>query len=258
MPRFAANISMLFTELPFEERFDAAGKAGFKGVEFLFPYDYAPDTLAELSHAANVQVVLFNMPPGNWEAGERGIACHPDRVKEFQDGVRKSVAYAQSLRCPRIHAMAGLRPPNVSDAAVSKTLVENLRFAATELDKAGLTLVVEPINNYDMPGFVINRSSEGLEVIKRVNAPNLKLQYDIYHMQRMEGELTMTITNHIKSIEHMQLADNPGRHEPGTGEINYDFLFSEVDRLGYGGWIGCEYKPATDTGTSLGWLAKYI
>lgn len=258
MPRFAANISMLYNDLPFKERFAAAGKAGFKAVEFLFPYDHAPDVLAETAQAARVDVVLFNMPPGDWEAGERGIACHPGRVQEFQDNVAKAVSYARSLQCPRIHAMAGIRPANVSHDDAIATLEANLRFAAREMARFDLTLTVEPINSYDMPGFVLNRSAEALEVIRRTEAPNIKLQYDIYHMQRMEGDLAHTITEQLANIGHMQLADNPGRHEPGTGEINYDFLFSVIDRLGYEGWIGCEYKPATDTTTGLAWLERYV
>lgn len=257
MPKFAANLSMQFNEFDFLERFAAAAGAGFKGVEFLFPYAYEAAELAERLQANGLEQVLFNMPPGDWDAGERGLACLLDRVGEFQDGVGKAIAYAKTLNCPRLHAMAGLKPEGADEDALRATYTDNIRFAAAEAAKANIMLVIEPINYRDIPGFYINTSAEGLEFVGEIGAPNLKLQYDIYHMQRMEGELANTIKANIGSIGHMQLADTPGRHEPGSGEINYPFLFGVIDEAGYDGWIGCEYVPAAGTVDGLGWFAPY-
>lgn len=257
MPKFAANLSMQFTEVDFLDRFAAAAKAGYKAVEFLFPYAYPADELAGRLEAAGLQQVLFNMPPGDWAAGERGLACLPDRVSEFQEGVGTAIEYARTLKCPLIHAMAGLKPEGADDAQVHATYVSNLKFAAAEAAKAGLGVVIEAINFYDIPGFYLNTSKQALAVIDEVGAPNLKFQYDIYHMQRMEGELANTIKANVARIAHMQLADTPGRHEPGTGEINYPFLFAAIDEAGYEGWIGCEYVPAAGTEAGLGWFAPY-
>lgn len=257
MPKFAANLSMQFNEVDFLDRFAAAAKAGYKGVEYLFPYAYAKDDLAAKLAENGLTQVLFNMPPGDWAKGERGLACLPDRVGEFQESVGKAIDYAKALRCPCVHAMAGIRPEGVAEDKVRATYVANIKFAAAETAKAGLTLVIEPINFRDMPGFYLNYSKQALDVIAEVGAPNLKLQYDIYHMQRMEGELANTIKANIGAIGHMQLADTPGRHEPGTGEINYPFLFKVIDEAGYDGWIGCEYVPAAGTEAGLGWFAPY-
>lgn len=257
MPKFAANISMQFTEVDFLDRFAAAAAAGFKGVEFLFPYAFSKEDLAEKRSASGVEQVLFNMPPGDWDAGERGLACLPDRVGEFQDGVGTALEYAKALNCPRLHAMAGLRPEGADESKLRETYVANLKFAAAETAKAGVMLVIEAINVYDIPGFYLNHSKQGFDIIAEVGASNLKFQYDIYHMQRMEGELANTITANIGVIGHMQLADTPGRHEPGTGEINYPFLFGAIDAAGYDGWIGCEYVPAAGTEAGLGWFAPY-
>ena len=257
MPKFDANLSMLFTEVPFLDRFKAAAEAGFRGVEYLFPYAFEKDDIAERLDKHGLQQVLFNLPAGNWEAGERGIACDPDRVAEFQDGVGKAIDYAKALGCTQVNCLAGIAPPNLEPRDALKTLAENLKFAASKLDGAGITLLVEPVNTYDIPGFFLSRSSQAIALLDLVGSPNVKLQYDIYHMQRMEGELANTIERLLPRIAHLQLADNPGRNEPGTGEINYPFLLSFIDRLGYEGWIGCEYKPRNGTKEGLGWMHAY-
>lgn len=257
MPKFAANLSMQFNEVDFLDRFKAAAKAGYKGVEFLFPYAYAKEDLAAKLAENKLEQVLFNMPPGDWGKGERGLACLPDRVGEFQDAVAKAVDYAKALKCPRLHVMAGLKPAGVAEDKQRATYVANLKFAAAETAKAGIMLVIEAINVRDMPGFYLNYSKQAFDIMAEVGAPNLKFQYDIYHMQRMEGELANTIKANIALIGHMQLADTPGRHEPGTGEINYPFLFKAIDEAGYDGWIGCEYVPAAATEAGLGWFAPY-
>jgi hydroxypyruvate isomerase len=257
VPKFAANLSMLFTEVPFEQRFVAAARAGFRGVEYLFPYALQPESIAELLRTNGLAQVLFNLPAGNWESGERGIACHPDRISEFQDGVGKAIVYAKALGCPQINCLAGIAPKGVAAEKLHQTLVENLRVAARELKHAGILLIAEPINTYDIPGFFLNRSAQAIALFDEVGSDNLKLQYDIYHMQRMEGELANTIARLLPRIAHIQLADNPGRHEPGTGEINYPFLYDHLDKIGYTGWIGCEYKPVTATADGLGWFAPF-
>ncbi|MCP5269508.1 MAG: hydroxypyruvate isomerase [Zoogloeaceae bacterium] len=254
MPKFAANLTLLFNEVDFLDRFQAAAEAGFTAVEYLFPYDYPKETLAGLLKAHGLQQVLHNLPAGNWAGGERGIACHPDRTAEFRDGVAKGIDYARALGCPQLNCLAGIAPAGVSAAAAQATLVDNLRFAAAELKQAGLHLLIEPINTFDIPGFFLNRTEQGIAIIEEVGSDNLFLQYDIYHAQRMEGELGNTIAKHLPRIAHMQLADNPGRHEPGTGEINYAWLFRHLDRIGYAGWIGCEYRPAAGTREGLGWI----
>lgn len=258
MPRFAANLSMLFTELPFMERFGAAAAAGFKGVEYLFPYAFAKEDLAaELARHGLVQV-LHNLPAGNWEAGERGIACHPERIAEFREGVARAIDYATALGCTQVNCLAGIAPAGVSAAALRETFVANLRFAAAQLQEAGIRLLIEPINTFDIPGFYLNRTAQAAEILDEVGSDNLFIQYDIYHAQRMEGELAATVARHLPRIAHIQLADNPGRHEPGTGEIHYPWLLRHIDGLGYPGWIGCEYKPATTTtAEGLGWLQAY-
>ncbi len=256
MPKFAANLTMLFNEVPFMERFAAARAAGFTAVEYLFPYAYDKQELAQALLANGLQQVLHNLPPGNWDAGERGIACHPDRITEFRDGVQRAIAYATALGCPQVNCLAGKVPDGVSQAAAQACFVANLRHAAAELEAAGIRLLIEPINYYDIPGFFLNRTAQALEILDAVNSDNLLVQYDIYHAQRMEGELAATAQKHLARIGHIQLADNPGRNEPGTGEINYRFLFRHLDAIGYQGWIGCEYKPATTTTAGLGWLQQ--
>jgi hydroxypyruvate isomerase len=260
MPRFAANLTMLFTEVPFLERFERAAKAGFGSVEFLFPYAFPADEIASRLKANKLKLVLHNLPAGDWDAGERGIACLPDRVDEFRAGVGKAITYAKALGAPQLNCLAGKVPLGASDALLRRTFVENLRFAAAELKQAGLKLLIEPINTYDIPGFFLNRTAQAIsimdEVVTDTRADNLFLQYDIYHAQRSEGELAATMARHLARIAHVQVADNPGRNEPGTGEINYGFLFAELDRLGYAGAVGCEYKPKTTTEAGLGWLEQ--
>lgn len=257
MPKLAANLSMLFTEVPFMDRFDAAAKAGFKGVEFLFPYDFDLDQIVEKIQANNIEIVLHNLPAGDWAGGDRGIGCLPDRVGEFQDGVGKAIEAAKKLGVKQLNCLAGVAPEGVAPETLHATLVSNLKFAADALKAEGIRLLAEPVNTFNIPGFFLNRTQQGIDIIKEVGADNLFLQHDIYHMQRMEGELANTIQANLPMIKHMQLADNPGRNEPGTGEINYKFLFKFIDDLGYDGWIGCEYSPKTTTEEGLGWIAAH-
>ncbi|GAB2471054.1 hydroxypyruvate isomerase [Comamonas humi] len=253
MPRFAANLTMLFTEVPFLERFGRAAAAGFEAVEFLFPYAFEPEQVKEQLVKNKLTLVLHNLPAGDWDGGDRGVACDPARVEEFRAGVATAIRYAKVLGTPQLNCLVGKRPAGVSDADLRRTTVENLRYAAAQLHEAGLRLLIEPINPFDIPGFYLNRTDEALSLIDEVGAPNLFVQYDIYHAQRVEGEIANTATKHLARIGHIQLADNPGRNEPGTGELNYPFLFKHLDRIGYTGWIGCEYKPATTTEAGLGW-----
>jgi hydroxypyruvate isomerase len=255
MPRFAANLSMLFTEVGFIDRFAAAARAGFRAVECQFPYVESAETIAAQLQKHDLQMVLHNLPAGDWAAGERGIACHPDRVDEFRQGVAQAIAYATVLGCPQLNCLAGIAPAGVTADMVRDTFIANLRFAASEMKAAGLRLLVEPINTFDIPGFYVSRTDQALELIDAVGADKLYLQYDVYHAQRMEGELGNTLVRYLSRIAHIQIADNPGRHEPGTGEINCVWLFRHLDAIGYAGWVGCEYKPATTTEAGLGWLA---
>jgi hydroxypyruvate isomerase len=256
MPRFAANLTMLFNEVPFLDRFERAAKAGFEAVEFLFPYAYAVAEIKARLDANGLTLVLHNLPAGHWDAGERGIACLPERRAEFRDGVARAIDYAGALGVKQVNCLAGKTPANASATQADDTFVENLRHAAGELGKAGIKLLIEPINTFDIPGFHLSRTHQALSIIGAVGSENLYLQYDIYHAQRTEGELAATLESHLPRIAHVQLADNPGRHEPGTGEINYPFLFSHLDRLGYRGWVGCEYKPAGSTEAGLGWRQR--
>jgi hydroxypyruvate isomerase len=258
MPKLNANLSMMFNEVEFTNRFGAAARAGFKGVEFLFPYAYDKQQLAEVARGHKLSVILFNMPPGDFEAGDRGLACDPARTSEFQAGVGKAVDYALALGCKQLHCMAGLKPRGVNEEKMRDTYIDNLRFAGRELAKHGLTLLIEAINTRDIPGFYLNTSRQAFDIMHYAAVPNLKFQYDIYHMQIMEGDLAPTIEKHVDKIAHMQLADTPGRHEPGTGEINYPFLFAHIDKVGYQGWIGCEYRPAGNTEAGLGWAEPYL
>ena len=254
MPRFAANLSMIFTEVPFLDRFERAAKAGFDAVEFLFPYAFAAADIKQRLVANKLDLVLFNTPAGDWDGGERGLACNPARIDAFRTGIAQALDYARVLGVPRLHCMAGKAPAGVAADVLRKTYVENLRHAAAELKKAGLVGLIEPINHYDIPGYYLNTTAQALSVMDEVGADNLLLQYDIYHAQRTEGELAATMQKHLAKIGHMQLADNPGRNEPGSGEINYPFLFAHIDRIGYKGHVGCEYKPAGNTEAGLGWL----
>jgi hydroxypyruvate isomerase len=254
MPKFAANLTMLFNEVPFMERFAAAKAAGFEAVEYLFPYAFDKNELAQALKANGLKQVLHNLPAGNWDAGERGIACHPDRVEEFRAGVDKAIEYATALACPQVNCLAGKLPAGVSREQAQATLVANLKFAADKLKAAGIKLLIEPINHFDIPGFFLNYTAQAAAIIDEVGSDNLYIQYDLYHAQRMEGELAATAQKYLPRIAHIQLADNPGRFEPGTGEMNYPFLFKHLDAIGYTGWIGCEYKPKTTTVEGLGWI----
>jgi hydroxypyruvate isomerase len=256
VPRFAANLSMLYTEVPFLDRFERAARSGFDAVEFLFPYAFPAAEIKARLDANGLALALFNTPAGDWEGGERGLACLPARAADFRAGVARAIEYASALGAPTVHCMAGLAPAGVDAATLRETYVGNLRHAASEFQRVGLKAVIEPINAYDIPGYYLNRSAQALSVMDEVGAANLLLQYDIYHAQRSEGELAATMERHVARIGHMQLADNPGRHEPGSGEINYPYLFEHIDRIGYNGFVGCEYKPAARTEDGLGWFER--
>ena len=258
MVKLAANLSMMFSEVGFTDRFSAASKAGFKGVEYLFPYEYDKEELINRLGENELVQVLHNLPAGNWDGGDRGIACDPSRVSEFQEGVELTAEYASALNCPQVNCLAGIKPQGLSDGDAHHALVNNLKFAAPILENVGVKLIIESINTIDIPGFFLNSTKQALGVLEDVGSNNLSLQHDIYHMQIMEGDLARTIESNIDSISHMQLADNPGRHEPGTGEINYPFLFSLIDGLNYAGWIGCEYIPASGTVDGLSWAKDYL
>ncbi|WP_310608831.1 hydroxypyruvate isomerase [Buttiauxella brennerae] len=257
MLRFSANLSMLFLEYDFLERFDRAAAAGFKAVEFMFPYGYSVATLQEKLHANGLEHTLHNLPAGDWEKGERGIACIPGREEEFRSGVQAAILYANALGNKKINCLVGKTPAGVSPETVRQTLVDNLRYAGNELAKEGLLLVIEPINHFDIPGFYLTGTQQAIDLIAEIGCENIRVQYDIYHMQRMEGELTNTLINNLPKIGHIQLADNPGRGEPGTGEINYDYLFSVINQSDYDGWVGCEYKPKTTTEEGISWINRY-
>jgi hydroxypyruvate isomerase len=258
MPKLAANLSMLWTEMPFLDRFEAAAKAGFRGVEFLFPYAFPAAEIRERLERHGLAQVLFNMPPGDWDGGERGLACLADRKGEFEDGIGTAIDYAKALHCPILHCMAGLAPDGADPETLRATYLERIRYAAAETRKAGIGLVIEPINTRDIPRYYLASPRMGLAMLDAAASDNLRLQYDIYHAQVSEGDLARTIAENLARIGHMQLADNPGRNEPGSGEINWDFLLAEIDRLGYAGWIGCEYKPKAGTDAGLGWARKYL
>ena len=254
MPRFDANLSLLFTEIDFLDRFAAAAAAGFSGVEYMSPYGYEPGLLARRLADNGLSQVLFNLPAGDWDAGERGLAILPDRVAEFRSGVETAVTYAKALDCRQVNCLAGVVPVGANLETLRQTLIENLKFAADLFEKADVKLLIEPINPIDMPGFYLNSSRQALDLIDAVGSDNLFLQYDVYHMQIVEGDLARTIEAALPRIAHVQIADNPGRHEPGTGEINYRFLFDHLDKIGYAGWIGCEYRPSAATVDSFGWM----
>ena len=256
MPRFAANLSMLFTQVPLLDRFERAARAGFAAVEMQFPYEAPAAAIRDRLVSNRLKMVLHNLPAGDWAAGDRGIACQPERVAEFRAGVPRAIEYAKLLGVPMLNCLAGKAPVGVDDAVVRATFVENLRYAAAALADADLKLLIEPINNRDVPGFWLNNTPKAISVIEEVGAKNLFLQYDVYHAQRYEGELANTISAYIDHIAHVQVADHPGRHEPGTGEINYDFIFAHLERAGYRGHVGCEYVPAGTTEAGLGWLER--
>jgi hydroxypyruvate isomerase len=249
---------MLFGEVEFPERFEAAARAGFKAVEIQFPYAWDKDRLAEVAERAGVEVVLINIPGGDPQKGERGIACLPTRIAEFREGVAKAIDYALALGCGQMNCLAGIAPAEVDSELLRATTISNLRYAANELALAEMTLLVEPISLHTVPGFYLNRSAEAFALMNEVDAENLKLQYDLYHMRIMGDDLAATIEGNLARIGHMQFADVPGRHEPGTGQIDFPALFDLVDRLGYPGWIGAEYLPTTRTADTLAWAKKYL
>jgi 2-dehydrotetronate isomerase len=255
MPKFAANLSMMFNEVPFLDRFEAAARAGFSGVEFLFPYEYAPEVVVGKAKDAGVQIVLFNMPPGNWAAGERGITGLPGREQEFRDNVTKAVTYAKALGVPRLHAMAGIPPAGADLAACKATLIANLKYAAAELAKHDITLLLEAINLRDIPGFLVSTQKDSAAICEAVGAPNMKMQMDLYHMQVMEGDLATSLKRYARMCGHIQIAGCPERNEPDTGEVRYEYLFKLLDAIGYEGWLGCEYRPAGKTSEGLRWLS---
>lgn len=258
MPKFAANLTMMFNEVPFVDRFSAAAQAGFRGVEYLFPYDFDKDELAGLLKKHNLTQVLHNLPAGDWAKGERGIACDSTRVDEFKQGVRKAIEYAKALQCQQLNCLIGKVPEGQTPASVKSVVVDNLRYAAEQLKAQGIKLLIEPINTFDIPGFYLSRTLDAVALIAAVGSDNIFVQYDIYHMQRMEGELINTMKKYLPQIAHLQLADNPGRNEPGTGEIHYPNVFRAIDAMGYQGWIGCEYKPAKTTLEGLGWMKTQV
>ncbi len=257
MPKFAANLTMLFNELPFLDRFQAAKKAGFDAVEYLFPYDFDKHDLRARLDRYGLAQVLHNLPVGDWAAGGRGLMIFPERKAEFRDGVAKAIEFATTLGCSQVNCLSGIAPEGRDRNELHSTAVDNLRYAAGELGKRGIKLLIEPINHYDIPRFFLNTVEEAAQIIEEVASDNLYIQYDLYHQQRTRGELLATYSKFKDRIAHVQLADNPGRNEPGTGEINYSYVFPALAAAGYDGWIGCEYKPRTTTEDGLGWLKKY-
>ncbi len=257
MPRFAANLSMMFTEAPFLDRFARAKAAGFGAVEFLFPYEHPAEEIARRLRDNGLSQVLFNAPPGDWAAGERGIASLPGRGGEFREGIKRGLEYASALSCPLLHVMAGLAPAGAPRDRLLATYAVNLAWAADECAKAGVKPVIEPINPYDMHGFLLNKPSLGFDLVRELNHPNLKVQYDVYHAQRTEGNVTHTIKQEFNLIGHVQIADSPYRNEPGTGELNYPYILNALDEVGYDGWVGLEYRPANGTEYSLRWLKDF-
>jgi 2-dehydrotetronate isomerase len=257
VPKFAANLSFIFQEVDFLDRFAAAAACGFKAVEYLSPYEHPPEVIAEQLSRHGLVQALFNMPPGNWTAGERGTAALPEREQEFRDGIEKALVYAKATRCPLLHAMAGLVPAARDRAEAERVYIANLRHAAERAAREGVTVVIEPINTRDIPGYFLNTTAQAMSVIERVGHFNLRLQLDLYHVQIMEGDLAYRMRALAGHYPHVQIAGNPGRHEPDVGEINYPYLFDLFDELGYSGWIGCEYRPNGETRAGLGWAKRY-
>jgi len=258
MIRLSANLSTMFTEFPFLGRFEQAEISGFKGVEFWFPYQWGLDEIAEKLNKHSLEVVLYNLPAGDWEAGDRGIACIPGRENEFHESLSLGIRYAKALGCQLLHCPVGIAPMELPEATTRRTLVENLRFAAEATEREGIRLLIEALNSGRFPGFYLNHTRQAVDLINEVGSDNLQILYDAFHMQTMEGNLTTTIQDNLPYIGHIQIADNPGRHEPGTGEINFENLLRFIDEAGYSGWIGCEYIPLNDTKEGLGWAAPYL
>ena len=257
MPRLAANLSMMFNEVPFLDRFAAARKQHFDGVEFLFPYEYPAAELRKRLDGEGLAQALFNMPPGDWSKGERGLASLPGRQAEFREGTKQALDYAGALGCKLVHAMAGIVPAGVSPVTAASVYAANLAWAAEQAVKAGVKLVIEPINHRDMPGYFLNTEAQGAAVVEAIGRDRLGLQFDVYHCQTTEGDVTKRMEAVLPLVPHMQLADVPARNEPGTGEIGWEFVFRRIDELGYQGWIGCEYRPLGDTVAGLAWRKRY-
>ena len=249
---------MMFNEVPSMDRFTKASKAGFKGVEFLFPYDYSPDEVADQLHKNDLQMVLFNMKPGNWQAGERGLACIPGRESEFKDNLAPVLEYARDLDCRQVHMLAGIHDKEIPHQQARETFINNLRVAARTCSENDITVLIEPINQQDMPGYFLSTQAKAMELIAEANEPNIALQMDFYHCQISEGNLAGHLRDNINCISHIQIAGSPDRHEPDNGEINYPFLFDLIDSLGYQGWIGCEYRPKDNTEAGLSWASEYL
>ncbi|WP_279482201.1 2-oxo-tetronate isomerase [Aureimonas sp. SK2] len=256
MPRFAANLTMMFNEVPFLERFAEAAEVGFSGVEFLFPYEWDASEIADALKAHGLTQALFNLPPGDWSAGERGIAGLPGREADFADSVETAIDYAKALGCQRLHAMAGILPEGADRNAHLNVYKANIAHAAHRLAEEGLTLLIEPINTRDMPGYLLNHQREAHALVREIGAPNLKVQMDFYHAQIMDGDLWRLFEAHRETVGHIQIASVPERHEPDQGEVNYPWLFERLDAAGYDGWIGCEYRPRADTRAGLGWFPR--
>lgn len=257
MPRFAANLTMMFNEVPFMQRFELAAQQGFEAVEFLFPYAHSPEEIAAKLERFGLEQALFNLPPGDWDAGERGLAALPGRESEFRDSVETALRYAKALGCPRAHAMAGLVDTQSERRAMQDTYLENIRYAARRLEEDGITLLLEPINDRDMPGYFINHQHEAHAVVAALGEPNLKVQMDFYHTQIMDGDIWKTFEKYQSGVGHIQIAGVPERHEPDTGEVNYPWLFEQLDRSGFDGWLGCEYRPRGETAAGLGWFTPW-
>jgi hydroxypyruvate isomerase len=254
MPKLAANLAMMFNEVPFLERFARARAAGFEGVEFLFPYEFPAADVAHALKSQGLTQALFNMPPGNWEKGERGMAALPGRQGEFEAGVETALEYARALDCRSLHCMAGVIPVGVDPAEAERIYTANLTYAAQRLAAEGRTLLIEPLNHRDAPGYLLSRQDHARGIIERAHLENLRLQFDVYHCQIVHGDLIRWMEKLMPVIGHVQIADVPDRHEPGSGEINYPNVLAALDRLGYEGWVGCEYRPAAGTEEGLGWM----
>ncbi len=256
MPEFAANLTLMFNEVPFMERFGAAAQAGFKGVEFLFPYEHDAQAIAAQLATHRLENVLFNLPPGDFAAGERGIACLPNREADFRASVDQALSFAGILGTRRLHVMAGLLPDEADRPTYRATYIDNLKYAAAETAKHDITLLIEPINTRDIPGYFLNTQADAHAIREQVGAANLKVQMDFYHVQIVEGDIAMKLRRYLPQVGHIQIAGVPGRNEPDTGEINYPYLFRLLDELGYAGWVGCEYRPAGNTVAGLGWMQR--
>jgi hydroxypyruvate isomerase len=257
MPRLAANLSMMFNELPFLDRFAAAASAGFQGVEFLFPYEHPAVEIRKRLQGENLTLALFNLPPGDWGKGERGLASLPGRQKEFREGVKRALEYADVLDCKLLHCMAGIPAADIAPVTAGSLYAANLAWAADQAEAAGVKLVIEPINHRDMPGYFLHTQAQGAAVVEAIGRNRLGLQFDVYHVQTTEGDITKRMEQYMPLIAHMQIADVPARNEPGSGEIGWAFVFRRMDELGYRGWVGCEYRPAGETLAGLSWRQKF-